>query len=84
MKNPTVDEFGSRRSTVRAPNGAVATSQPLAAQAGLRTLREGGNAFDASGWLVATAPFGARTVDRRDPNSSTVGFSIPARGPAGT
>ena len=52
MENPTVDEFGSRRSTVHAPNGAVATSQPLAAQAGLRTLQDGGNAFDAA---VATA-----------------------------
>jgi gamma-glutamyltranspeptidase/glutathione hydrolase len=47
-----VDSFGSRRSTVYAGNGVVATSQPLAAQAGVRVLEEGGNAFDAA---VATA-----------------------------
>jgi len=47
-----VDTFGSRRSTVYASEGLVATSQPLAAEAGVETLREGGNAFDAA---VATA-----------------------------
>ena len=36
--------FNSRRSTVLARNGMVATSQPLAAMAGLRTLMQGGNA----------------------------------------
>jgi len=50
--NPDVDAFGSRRSTVYAPEGIVATSQPLAAEAGVELLREGGNAFDAA---VATA-----------------------------
>jgi len=44
--------FRSRRSNVLARRGMVATSQPLAAQAGLQILMQGGNAADAA---VATA-----------------------------
>jgi len=50
--DPDPDRFDSRRSTLHAPRGAVATSQPLAARAGVAVLEDGGNAFDAA---VATA-----------------------------
>ncbi|WP_066416440.1 gamma-glutamyltransferase [Halorubrum aethiopicum] len=49
---PDLDRFTSRRSTVYGQRGVVATSQPLASEAGVGVLREGGNAFDAA---VATA-----------------------------
>jgi len=46
--------FPSRRAYVVARNGLVATSQPLAAQAGLAVLQGGGNAIDAAIATVAT------------------------------
>jgi gamma-glutamyltranspeptidase/glutathione hydrolase len=44
--------YASQRMTVHARKGMVATSQPLAAQAGLDILKKGGNAIDAA---IATA-----------------------------
>ena len=44
--------FPSSRAALLATDGVVATSQPLAAQAGLGVLAEGGNAIDAA---IATA-----------------------------
>ena len=40
--------FPSRRGLVYGTRGMVATSQPLAAQAGLDMLKQGGNAIDAA------------------------------------
>jgi len=40
--------FAGRRSAAMATNGMVATSQPLAARAGLRALEDGGTAADAA------------------------------------
>jgi len=44
--------YKSQRMSVYANNGMVATSQPLAAQAGLEILKKGGNAIDGA---IATA-----------------------------
>lgn len=58
--------FPSKRHTVFAKKGMVATSQPLAAQAGLEILQKGGNAIDAA---IATAA--ALTVV--EPTSNGIG-----------
>ncbi|HSR55576.1 MAG TPA: gamma-glutamyltransferase, partial [Alphaproteobacteria bacterium] len=58
--------YASRRMPVLSDNGAVATSQPLAAQAGLRALQSGGSAVDAA---IATAA--ALTV--LEPTSNGIG-----------
>ncbi|MEM9953295.1 MAG: gamma-glutamyltransferase [Chloroflexota bacterium] len=51
MKQMNFD-FASRRSMVVARRGMVSASNPMAAQAGLRILQQGGNAADAA---IATA-----------------------------
>jgi len=62
MNNP----FYSKRQSVYAKNGVVATSEGLAAQAGLEILKQGGNAIDAA---IATAA--ALTVV--EPTSNGIG-----------
>lgn len=58
--------YSSQRMSVMAKNGMVATSQPLAAQAGLDIMKKGGNAIDAA---IATAA--ALTV--LEPTSNGIG-----------
>jgi gamma-glutamyltranspeptidase/glutathione hydrolase len=64
--NPDFAKFPSRRSVVHSTNGIVACSQPLAAEAGQRILRAGGNAADAA---VAVAA----ALNITEPSSTGIG-----------
>ncbi len=59
-------EFNSRRSMVLAQRGMIAASNPLAAQAGLHILRQGGTAADAA--IAAAA-----VINVTDPASTGIG-----------
>ena len=65
MKTMSLD-FKSRRSMISARRGMVGASNPLAAQAGLNILRQGGNAADAA---VATSAM----MNVMDPGSCGIG-----------
>lgn len=64
--DPEFVSFPSRRSVVRSANGIIACTQPLAAQAGQRVLRAGGNAADAA---VAVAA----ALNMTEPASTGIG-----------
>jgi gamma-glutamyltranspeptidase/glutathione hydrolase len=65
-ENPSDFKFASRRSPVLSNRGMVATSQPLAVEAGLEILSQGGNAADAA---VATAA----ALNVTEPTSTGIG-----------
>lgn len=64
--DPEFISFASRRSVVHSLNGIVSCTQPLAAQAGQRILRDGGNAADAA---VAVAA----ALNMTEPSSTGIG-----------
>lgn len=70
--DPYLYRFPSKRNLIFAKNGMVASSSPLAAQAGLEIMKQGGNAIDA---IVAAAA----TLTVVEPSGNGIGgdgFSI--------
>ncbi|KAL2441538.1 Glutathione hydrolase-like YwrD proenzyme [Exophiala dermatitidis] len=66
IANPPFIQFPSRRSVVHSTKGMVACTQPLAAEAGQRILKMGGNAADAA---VAVAA----ALNMTEPSSTGIG-----------
>ncbi|KAL1614642.1 hypothetical protein SLS54_009612 [Diplodia seriata] len=64
--DPDFIQFPSRRSTVHSTKGIVSSTQPLATQAGIRILRQGGNCADAA---VAVAA----ALNMTEPGSTGIG-----------
>lgn len=64
--NPLYHRYSSRRNLVYGKNGMVASTHPLASQAGLEIMKKGGNAIDAA---VATAA----TLTVVEPTSNGIG-----------
>ncbi|KAK5192672.1 hypothetical protein LTR92_007847 [Exophiala xenobiotica] len=64
--SPPFVQFASRRSVVHSTKGMVACTQPLAAEAGQRVLKMGGNAADAA---VAVAA----ALNMTEPSSTGIG-----------
>lgn len=69
MDDSAVLSFQSNRSPVLGRRGMVASSQPLATEAGLQILRRGGNAADAA---VATAA----ALNVTEPNMTGIGGDV--------
>ncbi|EXJ95781.1 gamma-glutamyltransferase [Capronia coronata CBS 617.96] len=66
IADPPFMQFASRRSVVHSTKGMVACTQPLAAEAGQRILKQGGNAADAA---VAVAA----ALNMTEPSSTGIG-----------